>query len=100
MVYRFGSLSFDWAAITKRPQQRLRPDDIASLVYYWPVLGLVDGPGVELGVGLVVLGVSVPVPPMLEPLFDAPPDVPWEPMLPEVPEVPDELGEVAPPGVR
>lgn len=64
------------------------------------MLGLVDGPGLELGVGLVVLGVSVPVPPMLEPLFDAPPEVLGEPMLPEVPDVPDEPGAAAPPGVR
>ena len=28
------------------------------------MLGLVVGPGEELGVGLVVLGVSVPLPPM------------------------------------
>ena len=62
------------------------------------MLGLVDGPGLELGVGLVVLGVSVP--PMLEPLFDAPPEVLGEPMLPEVPDVPDEPGAAAPPGVR
>ncbi len=56
---------------------------------YWPVLGLVDGPGLELGVGLVVLGVSVPVPPMLEPLLDAPPDELGELMLPDVPDVPE-----------
>lgn len=43
---------------------------------YWPVLGLVPGPGVELGVGLVVLGVSVPMPPALLPDDDAPPDMP------------------------
>jgi len=43
------------------------------------VLGLVLGPGVVLGVGLVVLGVSVPIPPAL------PPDVP-------PPEVPDDEG--------
>lgn len=51
---------------------------------YWPVLGLVLGPGEVLGVGLVVLGVSVPMPPADEPL-----DVPLdesEGML-EVPEV-------------
>ncbi len=60
---------------------------------YWPVLGLVDGPGLELGVGLVVLGVSVPVPPMLEPLLDAPPEEPGELMLPDVPEVPEASGE-------
>ncbi len=34
------------------------------------MLGLVVGPGVEPGVGLVVLGESVPMPPA------APPDVP------------------------
>jgi len=63
---------------------------------YWPVLGLVLGPGCVLGVGLVVLGVSVPMPPALEPELDAPPEVsPGMPddELPEVdapPEVPDE----------
>ncbi len=56
---------------------------------YWPVLGLVDGPGFVPGVGLVVLGVSVPVPPMLEPLLDAPPELLGELMLPAVPEVPE-----------
>ncbi len=78
---------------------------------YWPVLGLVDGPGFVLGVGLVVLGVSVPVPPMLEPLLDAPPDelgelmlpevpdVPEVPEVPELPEVPEELGELMLPDV-
>ncbi len=40
------------------------------------MLGLVPGPGVELGVGLVVLGVSVPMPPALLPDDDAPPDMP------------------------
>lgn len=51
---------------------------------YWPVLGLVVGPGVVLGVGLVVLGVSVPVPPM--PLPPIPlPEVPDEDPLPLVP---------------
>lgn len=34
---------------------------------YWPVLGLVVGPGFVLGVGLVVAGVSVPAPPMPDP---------------------------------
>lgn len=52
------------------------------------MLGLVVGPGVVLGVGLVVLGVSVPVPPMLEPLLDAPPGLPGERMLPVPPDVP------------
>jgi hypothetical protein len=42
---------------------------------YWPVLGLVVGPGCVPGVGLVVLGVSVPMPPALEPEVDAPPDM-------------------------
>jgi hypothetical protein len=85
---------------TTRPQPWLRPDDANSAVY-WPVLGLVDGPGFVLGVGLVVLGVSVPVPPMLEPLLDAPPELleppdvpevpaePVAPVLPDVPEVPE-----------
>ena len=66
---------------------------------YWPVLGLVDGPGLVLGVGLVVLGVSVPVPPMLEPLLEAPPDELGELMLPDVPDVPEELGELMLPDV-
>ena len=59
------------------------------------MLGLVVGPGCVPGVGLVVLGVSVPVPPALEPEVDAPPDeslgIPDD-ELPEVdapPEVPD-----------
>ncbi len=39
------------------------------------MLGLVLGPGVVLGVGLVVLGVSVPMPPALPPEVPAP-DVP------------------------
>lgn len=63
------------------------------------MLGLVDGPGLELGVGLVVVGVSVPVPPMLEPLLDAPPEVPGELMLSDVPELPEEPGELMPPDV-
>jgi hypothetical protein len=42
------------------------------------VLGLVVGPGCVLGVGLVVLGVSVPMPPAFEPELDAPPEVPDE----------------------
>lgn len=41
------------------------------------MLGLVVGPGVVLGVGLVVLGVSVPVPPM--PDDDPPADPPMDP---------------------
>ena len=49
------------------------PDQEAA---YWPVLGLVPGPGVVLGVGLVVLGVSVPMPPALPPDDDSPPDMP------------------------
>ena len=32
-------------------------------MHHCPVLGLVPGPGDVLGVGLVVLGVSVPMPP-------------------------------------
>ena len=75
---------------------------------YWPVLGLVVGPGVVLGVGLVVVGVSVPVPPMpllpmplpevpeedsppLEPPVEPPVELPLpesEGMLPELPLVP------------
>ncbi len=54
------------------------------------MLGLVAGPEFVIGVGLVVVGVSVPVPPMLEPLLDAPPELLGEPMLPDVPEVPVE----------
>ena len=34
---------------------------------YWPVPGLVAGPGAVLGVGLVVPGLSAPVPPIPEP---------------------------------
>lgn len=60
---------------------------------YCLVLGLVVGPGCVLGVGLVVLGVSVPMPPALDPEVDAPPDV--SPGMPD-----DELPEVdAPPEV-
>ncbi len=73
-----------------RPQQSLRPRDNAKRGAYWPVLGLVVGPGFVIGVGLVVLGVSVPVPPMLEPPPDAPPALLGELMLPDVPEVPVE----------
>jgi hypothetical protein len=51
------------------------------------VLGLVVGPGVVLGVGLVVAGVSVPVPPM--PLPPMPlPGVPGEYSLSLVPLAP------------
>ncbi len=71
------------------PQQTLRPLDDAKRGAYWPVLGLVAGPEFVIGVGLVVVGVSVPVPPMLEPLLDAPPELLGEPMLPDVPEVPE-----------
>lgn len=57
------------------------------------MLGLVVGPGCVPGVGLVVLGVSVPVPPALEPDVDAPPED--SPGMPD-----DELPEVdAPPDV-
>lgn len=52
---------------------------------YWPVLGLVVGLGVVAGVGLVVIGVSVPVPPM--PLPGVPDDDPL-PLVPLAP--PDE----------
>ncbi len=53
------------------------------------MLGLVPGPGCVLGVGLVVLGVSVPMPPALEPEVDAPPeesdeDVPDDEAPPDV----------------
>lgn len=55
---------------------------------YWPVLGLVLGPGEVLGVGLVVLGVSVPMPPADE--SEGMPDVPLLEVVPEllVPELP------------
>ncbi len=43
---------------------------------YWPVLGLVLGPGIVPGVGLVVLGVSVPMPPAAPPCAEPPPDMP------------------------
>lgn len=59
------------------------------------MLGLVEGPGLVPGVGLVVLGVSVPVPPMLDPLLDvpeAPPDMSDELERPEVPVAPDVAG--------
>lgn len=50
------------------------------------MLGLVLGPGEVLGVGLVVLGVSVPMPPAEESV-DESPDVPLEESegMPEVP---------------
>lgn len=55
---------------------------------YWPVLGLVLGPGEVLGVGLVVLGVSVPMPPAAEPPELSPG------MSPEVPpDIPEELSD-------
>ncbi len=65
---------------------------------YWPVLGLVPGPGCVLGVGLVVLGVSVPIPPALEPEVDAPPEVPDEDVPDDEapPDVPDEESEGMP----
>ncbi len=61
---------------------------------YWPVLGLVLGPGEVLGVGLVVLGVSVPMPPADEP-EDDPPDMSFDPPV----DVPDELPDDVPPDV-
>ncbi len=74
---------------------------------YWPVLGLVPGPGEVLGVGLVVLGVSVPMPPSGEPEVpdeelpdEAPPDM--SVLLPDdVPddELPLELPPEVPPDV-
>ncbi len=73
-----------------------------EIAFYWPVLGLVVGPGCVLGVGLVVLGVSVPMPPALEPEVDAPPeDSPGMPEdeLPDVdapPDVPEEESEGIP----
>ena len=56
------------------------------------MLGLVPGPGDVLGVGLVVLGVSVPIPPAppeLDPADDEP-DVDPEPIPDELP--PDSAG--------
>ncbi len=56
------------------------------------MLGLVPGPGDVLGVGLVVLGVSVPMPPAppeLDPVDDEP-DVDPEPIPDELP--PDSAG--------
>ena len=64
------------------------------------MLGLVVGPGELFGVGLVVLGVSVPVPPMLEPpvpIEEPPcdsddwPDVPLDLSLDVPPDVPPEV---------
>lgn len=54
------------------------------------MLGLVLGPGDVLGVGLVVLGVSVPMPPALPPEFD-PGLIPEELPLDEPPDMPDPL---------
>lgn len=69
------------------------------------MLGLVVGPGVVLGVGLVVAGVSVPVPPLLEPPLDSVPE-PEEPelpfsgmLLPDVPLDVSDLPEPEPPPV-
>lgn len=44
----------------------MRCNEYPTSAAYWPVLGLVLGPGEVLGVGLVVLGVSVPMPPAAE----------------------------------
>lgn len=65
------------------------------------MLGLVLGPGWVLGVGLVVLGVSVPMPPALEPEVEAPPDVSDEVPDVDAPDVPDEVvsEDEAPPEV-
>lgn len=74
------------------------------------MLGLVLGPGEVLGVGLVVLGVSVPMPPALEPEVesplegeslgmpdDDPPDVDAPSEVPDE-DVPDEDVPLEPPG--
>ncbi len=83
------------------------------------MLGLVVGPGEVLGVGLVVVGVSVPMPPAAEPPDVSPvvpEEVPDEELSPEVPldesdgmpddvpdelsvELPDEVPEELPPEV-
>lgn len=55
------------------------------------MLGLVVGPGVISGVGLVVLGASVPMPPALLPSDEPPSDVP-------LPDMPDEDGSPVAPG--
>lgn len=63
------------------------------------MLGLVLGPGCVLGVGLVVLGVSVPMPPAFEPGLAAPPDDSAgepEDELPDVDAPPEESGELDP----
>ena len=67
-------------------------------VNYWPVLGLVVGPGVVPGVGLVVLGVSVPVPPAAPELIpdELLPDVP-PPDVPPLGELPESEGMVEEP---
>ncbi len=63
------------------------------------MLGLVPGPGWVLGVGLVVLGVSVPMPPAFEPGLAAPPDdspgMP-EDELPDDEAPPEDSGDVEP----
>lgn len=66
---------------------RCAPTASALKAVYWPVLGLVVGPGVVPCVGLVVLGVSVPVPPMPLPPMPVP-GVPDEDPLPLVPLAP------------
>lgn len=92
---------------TKKRVRLVRPHPLLQNWFvrlYCPVLGLVVGPGELFGVGLVVAGVSVPVPPMLEPPMpplpiEEPPcdsvdfsDVPRDFSLevpPEVPPVPE-----------
>ncbi len=57
------------------------------------MLGLVVGPGDVLGVGLVVLGVSVPMPPAAEPP-EAPEELPDEELPPDVePDEPEGMDE-------
>ena len=75
------------SAYTLRVSPNSLSQDVCAKAGYWPVLGLVVGPGVVLGVGLVVAGVSVPVPPM--PLPPMPlPGVPGEYSLSLVPLAP------------
>lgn len=71
----------------------MRCNEYPTSAAYWPVLGLVLGPGEVLGVGLVVLGVSVPMPPAAssDMLPDPPDELPGDVVLPDESEgMPDE----------